>query len=172
MKKLLVALMVVLSTGAIAQIKLGHVDSQKLLDTMPSRKVAIETLQKFEKDGVQELTEMREDFQKKVIVYQQKVQAGTMNPMMAKMEEEALQKKQYNIEERQQDLESQMQTLTQSLNDPILDRLERAVKIVGDRKKLGYVLEISNTLYYGGGTDITDEVAKELLILDNKETVK
>jgi len=46
------------------------------------------------------------------------------------------------------------------------------VKIVGDRKKLGYVLEITNTLYYGGGTDITDEVAKELLILDNKETVK
>jgi Skp family chaperone for outer membrane proteins len=63
MKKLLLALVVMFSVGTVmAQSKVAHVNSQKLLDTLPSRKVAITKLQDFEASGVKELQEMEADF--------------------------------------------------------------------------------------------------------------
>ena len=52
------------------------------------------------------------------------------------------------------------------LNKPILARVQKAVEIVSDRKKINYVLDESSTLYFKGGMDITAEVLVELLILD------
>ena len=55
MKK--VVLVIALMLAAInvnAQMKLAHVNSQQLLDTMPSRKAAMEKLKKFEQDGYKE----------------------------------------------------------------------------------------------------------------------
>ena len=50
MKKiiLLAAVAIFSLTSAVAQQKFGHVNSQKLLDTLPSRKAAIEQLKVFE----------------------------------------------------------------------------------------------------------------------------
>ena len=63
MKKLLLALAVMFSVGTVmAQSKVAHVNSQKLLDTLPSRKIAITKLQEFEANGVKELQEMEADF--------------------------------------------------------------------------------------------------------------
>ena len=167
MKKLLVALMVILSTGAMAQQKIGHVNSQKLLDTLPSRKVAMNTLKEFEASGTKELMEMEDDLNKSYAIYMEKEKS--LAPIMQKIEQEKLQKKQQNIAEREQSLNREMQAISQSLNEPILDRIKRAVKIVAERKKLNYVIDETNTLYFDAGTDITDEVIKELLILDAKE---
>ena len=59
MKKLLLALVVMFSVGTVmAQSKVAHVNSQKLLDTLPSRKIAMTKLQEFEANGVKELQEM------------------------------------------------------------------------------------------------------------------
>ncbi len=167
MKKLLVALMVILSTGAMAQQKIGHVNSQKLLDTLPSRKVAMKTLKEFEESGTKELMEMEDDLNKSYSIYMEKEKS--LAPIMQKIEQEKLQKKQQNIAEREQSLNREMQAISQSLNEPILDRIKRAVKIVAERKKLNYVIDETNTLYFDAGTDITDEVIKELLIIDAKE---
>ena len=59
-----------------------------------------------------------------------------------------------------------MQAYSQELNAPILARVQKAVSIVAERLKLNYVIDESVTLYYSGGTDITADVVKELLILD------
>ena len=62
MKKLVLALIVMFTAGAaVAQSKVGHVDTQKLFDTMPSRKSVEADLAKFEKDGSDELQEMYKD---------------------------------------------------------------------------------------------------------------
>ena len=92
MKKLLVALMVILSTGAMAQQKIGHVNSQKLLDTLPSRKVAMKTLKDFEESGTKELMEMEDDLNKSYAIYMEKEKS--LAPIMQKIEQEKLQKKQ------------------------------------------------------------------------------
>lgn len=164
MKKLLVALLVILSTSAMAQQKLGHVNSQELLDTMPSRKAALATLQQFEKDGYAELTEMETGLQEAYQLYMGK--QSTLSPIMIEIEEEKLKKKQTALQEREQSLQREMQAISKSMNDPILERIQEAVKIVAERKKISYVIDETTTLYFDNGIDLTAEVMKELLRLD------
>lgn len=168
MKKLVLALIVMFSVGAaVAQSKVGHVNTQKLLDTMPSRKDAMKLLQDWEKKGVEELQEMQQDFQEALAVYENA--RPNMPQVMIKIEEEKLMKKQQAVQDREQALQQELQSLGQDLNQPILERVQKAVKIVAERKKLNYVLSIDDfslVLYSDGGTDITNEVITELLILD------
>jgi Skp family chaperone for outer membrane proteins len=63
-------------------------------------------------------------------------------------------------------LEEGLQIVSEELNAPILDRVQKAIDIVADRKKLNYVLDVTATMYSKGGIDITNEVIVELLILD------
>jgi outer membrane protein len=171
MKKIVLALVVMFSIGSVmAQQKIGHVNSQKLLDTLPSRKAAIEQLRLFEENGIQELQEMEADFNKQIAVYEKN--RPTMSPVIIKIEEEKLMKKQQALQEREQSLNAEMQAVSQELNKPILERVQKAVEIVSDRKKLSYVIDESTTLYFKGGMDITAEVILELLRLDAEATAK
>lgn len=165
MKKLLLALIVVVSAGAaMAQMKIGHVNSQQLLDTMPSRKVAMQKLADFEKEGVLELQAMEEDLNKAIANYQTKMK--DLSPVMQQIEEEKLMKKQKALEDRQSSLQYEMQAYSNELNQPILNRVQSAVKHVAELKKLSYVIDESVTLYFEGGIDITAEVVTELLKLE------
>ena len=171
MKKWFYAFAVLFSMStAMAQVKVAHVNSQKLLDTLPSRKDAMKKLQEFEASGVNELKEMEADFNKALADYEKK--RGDLSPMLIKIEEEKLMKKQQNIQDRQESLNQEMQIYSQELNKPILERVQKAVEIVSDRRKLNYVIDESVTLYFKGGTDITAEVVIELLRLDAEATKK
>ena len=165
MKKLLLALAVMFSMGTVmAQSKVAHVNSQKLLDTLQSRKDAMNQLKEFEANGVKELQEMEADFNTALAKYEK--DRPNMSPTLIKFEEEKLMKKQTGIQDRETSLNQEMQIYSQELNKPILERVQKAVEIVSDRKKLNYVIDESVTLYFKGGTDITAEVIVELLRLD------
>jgi len=169
MKRIVLALVLIFSVGSVvAQQKIAHVNSQKLLDTLPSRKAAIVQLKAFEESGVKELQEMEADFNKQIAIYEKN--RPTMSPVIIKIEEEKLMKKQQALQEREQSLNSEMQAVSQELNKPILERVQKAVEIVSDRKKLSYVIDESTTLYFKGGMDITNEVITELLRLDADAT--
>lgn len=171
MKKIIVVLVAILSLNQLsAQTKIAHVNSQKLLDTLASRKTAIKQLQDFEAAGMKELQEMEADFQKAYQKYG--AEQGTLSPVMRQYEEERLQKKQYAMQQREQELQTQMQTLSTELNAPILKRVQKAVDIVAERKKVNYVIDETVTLYFKGGVDLTSEVLVELLKLDAEETKK
>jgi len=169
MKRIVLALVLIFSVGSVvAQQKIAHVNSQKLLDTLPSRKAAIVQLKAFEESGVKELQEMEADFNKQIAIYEKN--RPTMSPVIIKIEEEKLMKKQQALQEREQSLNSEMQAVSQELNKPILERVQKAVEIDSDRKKLSYVIDESTTLYFKGGMDITNEVITELLRLDADAT--
>lgn len=161
----MLAFLVVLGSGALfAQSKVGHVNSQKLLDTLQSRKNAISALRKFEEDGYKELQEMQKDLEAAYAKYDQA--AAGMSPVIQKIEQEKIMKKEQSLQDRQQGLQQEMQVYSQELNRPILERVQKAVDIVAERKKLNYVIDESTTLYFKGGTDLTQEVMVELLRLD------
>lgn len=165
MKKLLLVLVAIFTVGtAMAQMKLAHVDTQRLLDTMPSRKAAIEKLQKFEQDGVIELREMEEDLKKAYAKYEQ--ERPSLSPVRIQIEEEKIMKKQQALQEREQSLNAEMQAYSNELNVPIQEKVVKAIEIVSERKKLNYVLDASMLIYSAGGADITDEVLVELMKLD------
>lgn len=165
MKKVILLVALIFSgLNVSAQMKLAHVNSQKLLDTMPSRKDAVEKLKKFEQDGYLELQEIQKDLEVSYKKYEQN--KSTWSPVILKIEEEKIMKKQQGLEDRQTALQQEMQIYTQELNKPILARVQKAVEIVSDRKKINYVLDESSTLYFKGGMDITSEVLVELMLLD------
>jgi len=164
MKNVLLGLFVAIGFSTFAQTKIGHVDSQKLLDTLPSRDIAIKKLDSMKTAGMQELQLMDADFQK---AYQDYInnQAGK-SPAERQIIEGRLMQKQQMLEATQASLEEGLAIMSEELNKPILDRVEKAIEIVAERKKLNYVIDVSATLYSKGGIDITNEVIVELLLLD------
>ena len=113
---------------------------------------------------MKELQEMQRDLEAAYMKYDQS--AANMSPVIQKIEQEKIMKKEQALQERQQSLQQEMQVYSQELNKPILDRVQKAVEIVADRKKLNYVIDESVTLYFKGGTDLTAEVLTELLRMD------
>jgi outer membrane protein len=167
MKKLVLVFAIFVSLTSIAQSKIGHVNTQKLLDTLPSRKAAMIQIQDFEKRGMEELKEMETELQKKYSKYMS--EQASLTPVLKQYEEEQLQKKQQAMQQREQELQQKMQQLGNELNEPILKRVKKAIEIIAGRKKLNYVVDETSTLYFAGGSDITNEVMNELLKLDTIE---
>lgn len=167
MKKLLFILMLVIGAGSIhAQTKIAHVNTQQLLDTMPSRKQAIKEIQAFQQEGVAELDEMEGQLRK---LYQEYEAAAKVpeSPLMLEMKAKKIQAKEQAYQERQATLEQDLQILQQRYNEPILKRVQESVKIVSERKKLNYVFDVTSTLF-ASGDDITSEVMVELLKLEKE----
>ncbi len=164
MKNILIAISLIISASSFAQSKIGHVNSQELLDTLESRKLAIKQLDDFKLEGMKELQEMNKAFESAYIIFQQKEKE--YSPVILKIEQEKLGRKQQELETRQQELEKGMQIYNEELNKPILDRITKAIEIVAERKKMSYIIDESATLYSKGGIDCTAEVMIELLRLD------
>ena len=164
MKNILIAISLIISASSFAQSKIGHVNSQILLDTLESRKQAIKELDAYKLEGMKELQEMNKAFEAAYVIFQQ--EEKELSPVRLKMEQEKLGRKQQELESRQQELEKGMQIYNEELNKPILDRITKAIEIVADRKKMSYIIDESATLYSKGGIDCTAEVMIELLRLD------
>jgi len=164
MKNILIAISLIIAASSFAQSKIGHVNSQNLLDTLESRKQAIKELDAYKLEGMKELQEMNKAFEAAYVIFQQKEKE--YSPVIVKMEQEKLGRKQQELESRQQELEKGLQIYNEELNKPILDRITKAIEIVADRKKMSYIIDESATLYSKGGIDCTAEVMIELLRLD------
>ena len=145
MKNVLLGLFVVIGFSTFAQTKIGHVDSQKLLDTLPSRDVAIKKLDSMKTAGMQELQLMDADFQKAYQDYG--VKQAQMSPAERQIVEGRLMQKQQMLEATQASLEEGLQIMSEELNKPILDRVQKAIDIVAERKKLNYILDVSATMF-------------------------
>ena len=170
MKNVLLGLFVVIGFSAFAQTKIGHVDSQKLLDTLPSRKEAIKKIDSMKTAGMDELRIMDADFQKAYQDYM--TNQASKSPAERQIIEGRLMQKQQMLEATQASLEEGLQIVSEELNKPILERVQKSIDIVAERKKLNYVLDVSATMYSKGGIDITSEVIVELLLLDAAATKK
>jgi len=164
MKNLLLLVTIFVSLSVFSQSKIGHVNSQKLLDTMQSRKIAMKKLDDFRAEGIKELQEMQKAFEAGYVKFEST--SKDMSPVLLKMEQDKLMKKQQDIEARQGELEQGLQVYNEELNKPILDRIQKAIEIVADRKKLSYVIDESAALYFKGGIDCTAEALIEVLKLD------
>jgi outer membrane protein len=167
MRKLFLALVVAIGAVASvqAQSKFGHVDSQKVLDTMPSRKAAIKDIQLIEAMGMKELRDLDSAMQVEVGIYQKNV--NSWSPVVKAATEQKIQGMQQRFSAREQEIDGQLQQMSADMNNKILDKVKKAVDIVAKKKGLNYVIDISSTLY-ASGVDVTNEVIVEILKLDQQ----
>ncbi|PWH81331.1 OmpH family outer membrane protein [Brumimicrobium oceani] len=171
MKKLMLILVMAVTTlgAAYGQSSMAHVNTQKVLDTMPSRKNAMTELENFERRAVKELQETQQKLQGDYTKLQQ--EKASMSPTAYKFEEERLMKKSQEFQTRQQELDEQIQILSQELNAPILKTVQDAVAKVSKTEKVDYVIDESSLLY-SGGRDITMLVIKEVLRVEREAAAK
>lgn len=155
-----------MSFSSMAQVKLGFVDFQKFMDTLPSRKVALVKYQEHEKSLIDELQGMRAEYEKMVADYQAKV--GGLTPVLRQSFEKRISDKQRQFQERQEAMQAELEAYGEELNIPILDKITKAVNIVAERQKLSMVVDKSTTLYYDPTMEITSLVVVELLRIDKE----
>lgn len=162
------ALAIISISGAAAQTKVGHVNSQKVLDTIPSRQAAMRDIEQLQNMGIKELTEM--DSLLNVKGRQYELHQAEWPELTRKNQENAIRDLQARIQAREQAIDRDIQIAGNEANRKALEQVKTAVATISKLKKLNYVIDESVLLYYADGVDITNEVIAEVIRLDKAAT--
>ncbi|MBQ9214015.1 MAG: OmpH family outer membrane protein [Bacteroidales bacterium] len=170
MKKLFLALSVFLSLslGANAQ-KFGHIVSQDIIENMPEYKNAQTQLEAESKKAESQYQAMATEYQNKVQAYQENIQLADAAQekwsaaIRADKEQEIMQL-QERIQRFQENVQQSLQQKRTDLMNPIIEKLDAAVKKIATAGGYVYVMDKNNVLFINENisTDLTAEVKKEL----------
>ncbi|MBI3239089.1 MAG: OmpH family outer membrane protein [Flavobacteriia bacterium] len=165
MKKLFILTSILFLVGfsAIGQSKLAHVNTQTLIDTMPSRIKAMKEINDLSQKGEQELKELETQLEKAYNEYL--TRKPTQSEAMNQYDESRLQKMQQDAQNREQEISTLLQNLSATMNEKTLKTIKDAIAIIASKKGLNYVVDENSTLY-ATGLNITNEVITELLRID------
>lgn len=165
MKQLVITLALLLSGAQAAMsqaLKLGHIDRQRLLLTLPERKGAEEKMQAFAKVLDDRLKAMGAEYQAKVTDAQARAETMTQTEreMIVREINELEQRIQAAQEKAQEDLAKQEEELLK----PMIEKTNKAVKDVADENGFTYILDVSTgmVLYFDKGDDIMPLVKAKL----------
>ncbi|WP_262248429.1 OmpH family outer membrane protein [Parapedobacter soli] len=159
-----------LSTGLVsAQQKIGHINSNEIIQDMPEFKSAqteFETLQKS-KEG--ELQQMGAEYQKKITAAQDlqrnrsEANKDSIDSQLQAITVE-LGEIERRINEVQQVAQEELQRKNEELFAPIIQKANTAIQSVAKEKGYAYVFDIANPgiSYFAGGDDLTADVKTKL----------
>jgi len=170
MKKSLLAICIAMMCGLgvnAQNLKFGHIDSQKLLESMPQRDSATKVLEREYKDMQNIMQDMQVEFNKKYQYYTEK--QDSMGNVAKKAKEEELQQLQERIQNYQSTAQQDLQKREAELLKPIMDKAKKAISQVSVENGFLYVFDISGglLLYYSDKSiDITSLVKKKLGITE------
>jgi len=167
MKKILTILFVALVAfggSAMAQkpIKLGHINSNELMQIMPGRDSAQAVLQKEMEDLETTLKQMSTELETRYNDYLAKQDA--MSDLIKQTKQRELQDMQARAQEFQKNAEQQLQERQSELLKPIVDRARKAIEDVAKENGYTYVFDsgIGTLLYSPESDDLMPLVKKKL----------
>lgn len=144
---------------------IAHVDREVVIDTLPSQAKAAAEIESFRKRAFEELRETQQKLQEDYRKLEE--ERERMSPTAYKFEENRLNKKAQEFQERQMELEQQIQVITQEAYMPIMERIEKAIEKVAKLEKVDYIIDSSDPSFlYTGGKDLTNKVVQEALKLE------
>lgn len=143
------------------QLKIGHVDFNALVASLPETKAA----EKEVEDRRTAIAEMLEKLYAEVgtlfQAYQKNAQTYAADTRKAK--EEEIRQKQQEIQTLEELGDQQLQNLWQEKMNPVYERVRKAIEAVGGENGFIYILETSTLNYISPkSTDVTDLVKKKL----------
>jgi outer membrane protein len=167
MKKTLIAIvacMLAFGGTAMAQknIKLGHINSNDLMQIMPGRDSAQTILQGEVAELEETLKSMQAEAEKRYNDYVAN-QAG-WTELIRQTKQREIQDMAARIEEFQQNAQKQLQEREAELLKPIIDRAKKAIADVAKEGGYTYIFDTGTAavLYDEGGDDIMPQVKKKL----------
>ena len=165
-KGFIVVLVALLAFGgsAMAQknIKLGHINSNDLMQIMPGRDTAMALLQKEVEDLQTEMEEMKKEYETQVNNYLAK--KDQLSELIRKSKESDIQKMAERIETFQANAQKLLEERQEALLKPIVDRAKAAIEEVGKENGYTYIFDagVGTVLYSQDSDDIMPLVKKKL----------
>lgn len=154
-------LALVIGFAASAQIKLGHINTQELLELMPEREAAFKKAEALAKELQSKLETMSAEYEQKVTDYQAK--EATMSQTIKQATIAEINSLQQRIQQFQATAQEEIAKEEQRLLQPILDKARTAITNVSKANGFAYVFDVSTgATIYQGGEDILPMVKKEL----------
>jgi outer membrane protein len=141
---ILTVTLIIPSTQIFAQkseMKFGHVNVQQLMSMMPERDSARQELQEYNQMLQQEMQAMQQEYTQKLQNYQENVQNYSESIRQSK--EKELQDMQRRIQEFQQTAQQDFQQKQSEILQPIMQKVESAIKRVGERNNYIYIFDTS-----------------------------
>ena len=144
--------------------KFGHVNVQEIMSMMPERDSARQELQEYNQMLQQELQTMQQEYQNKLQSYQENV--DTYSRSVRNSKEKELQDIQRRIQEFQTTAQQDFQQKQSEIMQPIMRKIESAIKKVGEDQDLIYIFDTSaGAVVYKdekNSKDVSSLVKKEL----------
>jgi outer membrane protein len=146
LKKIIIIAALMLPVSLVAQeIKFGHLDKQKLVESMPEATKAQAELKKFLDQKQAEGAKMEQELQTAITTFQQ--EAESLDPAVRQTREEGLRLKQANLQSFATQAEQELMQKQQELMQPIEIKITTALKKVGEEQGLIYIFDSVMPLY-------------------------
>ena len=156
MKKafLMVALMS-FATWSFSQqkLKIGHLNSNDLLEAMPDKATAQKTMLDFSKQLENQLASMQEELEKKYNDYM--IKRDSLSDLVKRSKEEEIMSLQQRIQNFQNNAQQELQKKEQELLKPIIDKAKKAIEEVAKENGYTYIFDTGSgaLLYYPKESD-------------------
>ncbi len=143
-------------------IKLGHINSQELIASMPGTKTADQSLQEFNKTLEGTLKSMSTEYQTKIDQF--KSQEPSMAEAIKQSKIKEIQDLEGRIQAFQQQAQEDSQKKKEEFYGPVLKQAEEAIKTVAKENGYSYILDTSAgaVLYSQDSDNIMALVKKKL----------
>lgn len=169
-KKILSAaglLILLISTTAYGQLKIGYMNTQEVLNELPQRSEVEQELNSYIESRQGELEKRIADFQNEVAAYQKN--QGNMTEQEIQQREQELAEQEASVQEFQQNLQSQIQERRATLLEPLYSAMDQAIADVAESNDLDFVLNQAtnsgeNVIYYSADQqmNITQQVIQQV----------
>ncbi|MDP4266135.1 MAG: OmpH family outer membrane protein [Bacteroidota bacterium] len=158
-------LSVVLFSGSLfsqTKVKLGHIDSNVLLQSMPGRDSVKSKLEKHAKSLESQLKTMSSEFESKYQDFQSN--QSTMTDLIKQTKQKELEELQQRIQSFQQQAEDDLKKNESKLLTPIINKAKKAIEEVGKENGYTYIFDssVGVLLYFDQGDDVMPLVKKKL----------
>ena len=163
LKKLIVALMLIIPMGLCAQQKFGHVNSSVILPLMPEYTTAQSELQALEKQYDEEIKRMNDELNKKSEEFE--AQRATLPANIAERRLSELQELHTRMQQYFQEGEQHLQKASAEKMNAISEKLRNAIKEVGVAGGYVYIMDVASGVPYISetlSTDLTETVKAKL----------
>ena len=146
MKKMIFVLLAcsILGTGtafqASAQSKIGHINSNDLLMSMPERDTILAVLEEQRQSILKQSEELRVEYNIKEETYIR--QRDSLSPLIAKTKEDELLDYQKRINTFEAAAQQEMQDNQQTLFAPLIEKAQKAIREVAEENGFTYIFDI------------------------------
>ena len=127
------------SSQSFSQLKIGHINTNELISTMPEADSAQVQPQALNDQLVRTSEELQVDYRQAYVDYEKEV--ATMSDLVRKTKEDGLQDMMTRIQEFGQMSQQEINKKQDVLYQPILIKAQNAIQEVADEQGFDYILE-------------------------------